>query len=74
MLALIVIFAAHIRRIILRRGRADVEPLLRRELHLGGDQQIELLPCEHYLAGDKMRYGAVPSLRPLEQKLRVKEE
>ena len=50
------------------------EPLLRRELHLDSDQRIELLPWENYLAGDKTMYGAVPSLRPLEQKLKVKED
>jgi hypothetical protein len=46
------------------------EPLVRRELRLGREEQIEMITWEKYLQGGRDRYrSSVPSLQLLEQKL-----
>jgi hypothetical protein len=46
------------------------EPLVRRELRLGREEEIEMIPWEKYLQGERGRYrSSVPSLQLLEQKL-----
>jgi hypothetical protein len=46
------------------------EPLVRRELRLGPEEQIEMITWEKYLQGGRDRYRtSVPSLQLLEQKL-----
>jgi hypothetical protein len=46
------------------------EPLVRRELGLGPEEQIEIITWEQYLQGGRDRYrDRVPSLQLLEQKL-----
>lgn len=44
-------------------------PLLRRELQLTPDEQIEVIPLNAYLSGDRERYIAAPSVRAFEKKL-----
>jgi hypothetical protein len=50
------------------------ETLVRRDLRLSRDEQIELIPWEEYLAGREQWSAAVPSLPLLERKLRLNRE
>src|SRR5437763_4854271 len=50
------------------------ESLWRHDLHLKPEEKIEIIPWEQYLAGGRERYGSVPSLRLLEQKLGLRRD
>jgi hypothetical protein len=51
------------------------EPLLRSELRLGREEQIEMISWEEYLQNERGRYrSSVPSLQLLEQKLYLQVE
>jgi hypothetical protein len=50
------------------------ESLWRHDLHLKPEENIEIIPWEQYLAGDRERYRGVPSLRLLERKLGLRRD
>lgn len=50
------------------------ESLWRHDLQLKPEEKIEMISWEQYLAGDRERYGSVPSLRLLEEKLGVRRD
>jgi hypothetical protein len=54
------------------KGDAQLfEPLIRRDLALGPEDKIEMIPWKEYLAGKREAYSRVPSLRLLEEKLNL---